>query len=137
MIKETFNKFAALMEGVNNDTVKDAFLNFQKSLEYCIEENTVMREVLRNKYKCKKLPLNDEQKKRLAVKAINLNKHILEDVVKIFQPATVLSWHRDLVGKKYDSTGTPNGAKRGPKMIPPESYSRSFETCPQKPRVGL
>ena len=57
MIKETFNKFAALMEGVNNDAVKNAFLNFQKSLEYCIEENTVMREVLRDKYKCKKLQL--------------------------------------------------------------------------------
>ena len=40
MIKETFDKFAALMEGVNNDAVKDAFLNFQKSREYCIEENT-------------------------------------------------------------------------------------------------
>lgn len=50
-----------------------------------------MREVLRDKYKCKKLPLSDEQKKRLVLKAINLNKHILEDVVKIFEPSTVLS----------------------------------------------
>jgi hypothetical protein len=47
MIKETFDKFATLMEGVNNDAVKDAFLNIQKSLEYCIEENNAMREVLR------------------------------------------------------------------------------------------
>jgi hypothetical protein len=95
-----------------------------------------MREVLRDKYKCKKLPLNDEQKKRLAVKAINLNKHILEDVVKIFQPATVLSWHRDLVGTKYDSAGTPNGAKRGPKMVPPEVIAEVLKLARRNPEWG-
>lgn len=50
---EYMEKFAALMEGVNNDPVKNAFLNFQKSLEYNIEENNVIREVLRDKYKYK------------------------------------------------------------------------------------
>jgi hypothetical protein len=39
MIKETFDKFTALIKGLNDDAVKDAFVNFQKSLEYCIEEN--------------------------------------------------------------------------------------------------
>ena len=48
MIKETFDKFAALIQGLNDDAVKDAFVNFQKSLEYCVEENSVMREVLRD-----------------------------------------------------------------------------------------
>jgi hypothetical protein len=69
MIKETFDKFAALIQGLNDDTIKDAFVNFQKSLEYCIEENNVMREVLRDKYKYKKLQLTEPQKKHLATKA--------------------------------------------------------------------
>jgi hypothetical protein len=54
MIKEIFNTFSALIHGLNDDAVKDAFLNFQKSLEYCIEGNNVMLEVLRDKYHCKK-----------------------------------------------------------------------------------
>ncbi len=136
MIKETFDKFTALIKGVNDDAVKDAFLNFQKSLEYCVEENNVMREVLRDKYKCKKLQLTDEQKKRLSVKAINLNKHILEDVIKIFQPATVLGWHKNLIGKKYDSTGSPNGAKRGPKITPPEVVIEVLKLARRNPEWG-
>ncbi len=136
MIKETFDKFAALIQGLNDDAVKDAFVNFQKSQEYCIEENTVMREVFRDKYNCKKLQLTDTQKKRLAVKAINLNKHILEDVVKIFQPDTVLGWHRDLIGKKYDSTGSPNGAKRGPRVTPPEIVAEVLRLAHRNPEWG-
>ncbi len=136
MIKETFDKFAALIKGLNDDAVKDAFLNFQKSLEYCIEENNVMREVLRDKYKCKKLQLNEEQKKRLANKAINLNKHILEDIIKIFQPETVLSWHRDLVGQKYDSSESRSEAKRGPKVTPPEVVAEVLRLARRNPDWG-
>ncbi len=136
MIKETFDKFSALIQGLNDDAVKDAFVNFQKSLEYTIEENSVMREVLRDKYNCKKIELTDEQKKRLAIKAINLNKHILEDVVNIFQPSTILGWHRDLIGKKYDSTGSPNGARRGPKITPPEVVAEVLKLARRNPEWG-
>jgi len=134
MIKETFDKFSALIRGLNDDAVKDAFLNFQKSLGYCIEENNVMREVLRDKYNCKQLQLNDEQKKRLATRAINLNKHILEDIIKIFQPETVLGWYRDLVGQKYDRTGGPNAAKRGPKMVSSEIIAEVLKLARRNPR---
>ena len=136
MIKETFDKFSALIRGLNDDAVKDAFLNFQKSLEYCIEENNVMREVLRDKYNCKQLQLSDEQKKRLATKAINLNKHILEDIIKIFQPETVVGWYRDLVGQKYDSTGGPNAAKRGPKMVSSEIIAEVLKLARRNPDWG-
>ena len=92
-----------------------------------------MREVLRDKHSCKKLRLNNAQKKRLANTAINLNKHILEDIIKIFQPKTVLSWHHDLVGKKYDSTGSPDGGKTRAENNATRGCVRSPETCPQEP----
>jgi hypothetical protein len=136
MIKETFNKFSALIHGLNNNAVKDAFLNFQKSLEYCIEENNVMREVLRDKYHCKKIPLTTLQKKRLANKTINLNKHILEDIIKIFQPKTVIGWQKDLIGKKYDSTASRDETKRGPKITPPEVVAEVLKLARRNPEWG-
>jgi len=60
----------------------------------------------------------------------------LENVVKIFQPSTVLAWHRDLVGKKYDSSGSPNGAKRGPKMVPPEVIAEVLKLVRRNPEWG-
>lgn len=50
MIKETYNKFKAIIKGVSDDTTKDLLLNLQKSLEYCMEENSVLREVLRDDF---------------------------------------------------------------------------------------
>jgi hypothetical protein len=60
------------------------------------------------------------QKKRLANKTINLNKHILEDIIKIFQPKTVIGWQRELIDKKYNSTASRGETKRGPKVTLPE-----------------
>lgn len=37
MIKETYNKFKAIIKGVSDDTTKDLLPNLQKSLEYCTE----------------------------------------------------------------------------------------------------
>ena len=80
MIKETYNKFKAIIKGVSDDATKDLLLNLQKSLEYCVEENSVLREVLRDEYHCRKVKLSAQQKKRLAQKAISLDKNTLEDV---------------------------------------------------------
>jgi hypothetical protein len=135
MIKDTFDKFTALLQGLNDDAIKDAFVNFQKSLEYCLEENNVLREVLRDKYKCKRLHLTEAQKKRLSTRAINLDKRLLKDIVKIFQPETVLGWQKDLIAQKYDSTN-PNGAKRGPKQTPPEVVSEVLRFAQRNPEWG-
>jgi hypothetical protein len=101
-------------------TQSRTLVDFQKTLEYCLEENNVLREILRDK--CKRIHLTDTKKKRLTTRNINLDKRLLKDIVKIFQPETVLGWHKDLIEKKYDSTN-PNGAKRGPKQTPPEVVS--------------
>ncbi len=134
MIKETYDKFTALINGVNDEATKDLLLNMQKSLDYCAEENKVLREVLQERYKCKHVQLSDTQKKRLSQKAITINHHILEDVVKIYQPETVLGWHRDLVGKKYDSSE--NSSKRGPKPISQEFINSILRFADRNPEWG-
>lgn len=120
MIKETFNKFKALIQGISNDETKDLLLNLEKSLEYCIEENNILREVLRDEYNCNNVKLTDKQKRRLSRKAIRLKKSILEDVAGIYKPATILGWHRDLIGQKYSSAHNQPPFKRGRKPVPKE-----------------
>ncbi len=81
-------------------------LKQQQSLDYCQEEVRILREVLRDEYDCKRLLLNDSQKRRLAVKAKPLGRHILGKITKTFQPDTLLQWYRDLAAKKYDSSSS-------------------------------
>lgn len=106
----------------------------QKTLDYCVEENNVLREVFKDKYQCKHVQLSDAQKKRLSQKAITMDHYILEDVVKIYQPETVLGWHRDLVGKKYDSSE--NSGKRGRKPISPEFVDSILRFADRNPEWG-
>ena len=136
MIKETFNKFKAIIKGVSDNEVKDLLLNLQKSLEYCIEENSVLREVLSENYSCKKIDLTDQQKKRLSQKAIHLDKHVLEDVAGIFKPETILGWYRDLIGKKYDSSKNNPQNKRGPKPILEEYVKNILSFSKRNPDWG-
>lgn len=136
MIKETYNKVKAIIKGVSDDTTKDLLLNLQKSLEYCMEENSVLREVLRDDFHCKKVKLSSQQKKRLSQKAISLDKHVLEDVAGIFKPETILGWHRDLVGQKYDSSKSSPKNKRGPKPVPQEYVDAILKFAKRNPSWG-
>jgi len=136
MIKETYNKFKAIIKGVSDDTTKDLLLNLQKSLEYCMEENSVLREVLRDDFHCKQVKLSSQQKKRLSQKAISLDKHALEDVAGIFKPETILGWHRNLVGQKYDSSKSSPENKRGPKPVPQEYVDAILKFAKRNPSWG-
>jgi transposase InsO family protein len=74
-------------------------------IEYLQEENRVLREKLGSK----RILLNDDQRRRLAVKGKILGRKALAEVGAIFSPETILAWHRRLVARKYDG-----GQKRGP-----------------------
>ena len=74
-------------------------------IEYLQEENRVLREQLGGR----RLRLNDDQRRRLAVKAKPLGRKVLGKVAGIATPDTILGWYRRLVGKKYDGS-----KKRGP-----------------------
>ena len=65
----------------------------QEIIEYLRTENQVLREKLRPKH----ILLNDDQRRRLAVKG-----KMLEEVGTLFTPDTILRWHRILIAQKWD-----------------------------------
>ena len=77
----------------------------QDALDYLQEENRVLREQLGGK----RLRLSDDQRLRLAVRAKKLGWRLLQELTTIVTPATLLTWHRRLIARKYDGS-----KRRGP-----------------------
>jgi putative transposase len=81
----------------------------QQMIEYLRTEN----EVLKEKLGTKRILLNDDQRRRLAVKGKTLGRKTLAEIGTLFTPDTILRWHRLLVARKWDysknrkSTGRP------------------------------
>src|ERR1700722_10086638 len=67
-------------------------------IDYLREENRVLREQLGGR----RLRLNDDQRRRLAVKARGLGRKVLAEVAILVTPETLLAWHRTLIAQKYD-----------------------------------
>jgi putative transposase len=76
-------------------------------IDYLREENRVLREQLG----AGRLRLNDDQRRRLAVRAKGLGGKLLAELATIVTPETLLAWHRKLVAQKYDGSG-PRGPGR-------------------------
>src|SRR6266536_586324 len=74
-------------------------------IDYLREENRVLREQLSGR----RVRFNDDQRRRLAVRAKGLGRKLLMEVATIVSPETLLAWHRKLIANKYDGT-----AQRGP-----------------------
>jgi transposase InsO family protein len=133
--KDFLKKFDAVIQGTADSATRDLLENLQKSLAYCLEENSVLREVLHDRYDCKTLRLSTDQKKRLACKAIHMSKPLLDDLARIFRPDTVLGWYRDLIGKKYDRHGG-KGKKPGPPLSPQEYCETILRIARSNPEWG-
>jgi len=69
----------------------------QDVIEYLIEENHVLREQLKGQ----RLPLTDDQRRRLAAKGHRLGRGLLGRVATIVTPDTILRWHRRLIAEKW------------------------------------
>jgi len=74
-------------------------------IDYLQEENRLLREQLEGK----RLRFNDDQRRRLAVRAKKLGRRMLHDLTTVVTPATLLAWHRRLIARKYDGS-----RQRGP-----------------------
>ena len=85
----------------------------QDVINYLKEENKILREKLGTK----RILLNDHQKMRLAHLAKRLGRKVLEEACCAFSPDTLLKWHRYLISRKYDGSGS---RKPGRKRITPE-----------------
>ena len=70
----------------------------QEAIEYLKAENRVLREKLGKK----RILLNDEQRKRLAIKGKILGSKRLKEIGSLFTPDTILRWHRRLIAEKWD-----------------------------------
>jgi putative transposase len=53
----------------------------------------------------KRILLDDDQRRRLAVKGKILGRKMLQEVVTIVTPDTILRWHRELVAAKWNYSG--------------------------------
>ncbi len=69
-------------------------------IDYLKEENRVLREL----HGTRRLGLNDDQRRRLAVKGKTLGRRLLTEIGTIVRPDTILRWHRRLIAMKYDGT---------------------------------
>ena len=84
----------------------------QEFIEYLLTENAVLKEKLGKK----RILLNDDQRRRLAVKGKILGRKRLQEFGTLFTPDTILRWHRMLIARKWD-------------------YSNRKEKKPGRPRI--
>jgi transposase InsO family protein len=77
----------------------------QAMIEYLREENRVLREKLGKK----RILLNDDQRRRLAIRGKVLGRKLLSGIACLFTPETILAWHSKLIAHKYDGS-----RRRGP-----------------------
>ena len=89
-------------------TMLAGWVNRQQTevIEYLLE-NKILREKIGNK----RILLNINQKRRLAVLGKKLGRKLLGQVCCAFSPDTILRWNRELVTRKYD--GSKNRSKYG------------------------
>src|SRR5713101_4855084 len=78
-------------------------------IDYLQEENRVLREQLGPR----RLRFTDDQRVRLAAKARKLSRRVLQDIVPVVTPDTLLAWHRHVITRKYDGH-----QRRGPGRAP-------------------
>ena len=80
----------------------------QDAIAYLRTENRVLREKLGKK----RILLNDDQRRRLAVKGKILGRKMLEELAGIVTPDTILRWHRELVARHWDYSGRRRAGRR-------------------------
>lgn len=62
----------------------------------------IENQVLKDRLGKKRILLNDDQRRKLAVSGKVLGRKLLEEFGTLFTPDTILRWHRQLVAKKWD-----------------------------------
>ena len=120
--------------------------SMRQKLEFVLEENRVYRALLDRH--SPNWRLDDTERKSLAKKGKVLGK-LLEDVITIVKPGTLLRWYRRLVAKKWDFSRRRTGTVGRPPVdseleklviqIAKENLSwgaiRQSKTLPQTPRI--
>ena len=74
----------------------------QQVVEYLLEENRALRQQMGSR----RMRFNDDQRRRLAVRAKKLGRRVLKELATIVTPETLLAWHRKLIAEKYDGSAS-------------------------------
>ncbi len=82
----------------------------QEIIEYLRTENQVLKE----SHGRKRVRLNDDQRRRLAMKGKILGRRVLGEIGTIVTPDTIMRWHRKLVAQKWDFSHRRKHAGRPP-----------------------
>jgi putative transposase len=91
----------------------------QAAVEYLLAENRVLREKLCTK----RILLNNDQRRRLAIKGRILGRKMLEQLSTLVTPETILRWHRELVARHWNystcrkTTGRPRVSQELVKLV--------------------
>ncbi|MHC4759085.1 MAG: integrase core domain-containing protein [Planctomycetota bacterium] len=76
----------------------------EEVIAYLKAENSILREELLKARGGKRILLNDNQRRRLAILGKKLGRKLLGEVCCAFSPDTLLRWHRKFVAMKYDGS---------------------------------
>ena len=75
-----------------------------RRLDYLQEQNRIFKATVQTATGKARIPLSDEQRRRLATKGKALTPAEREECCQIVRPSTILAWFRQLVSRKYDSS---------------------------------
>jgi len=81
----------------------------QRVVECLKAENQVLREQLGPK----RIRLNDDQRRRLAVVGRAIGRKALSEICSIVTRDTMLRWHRKLIAQKHDGSGSRRAGRPG------------------------
>ena len=102
----------------------------QQVIEYLRAENEVLKEAFGKT----RILLDDNQRRRLAVKGKVLGRKVLEEIGSIFTPDTILRWHRELIARKWDYSD--KRGSMGRPATPPEIADLILQFARENPRWG-
>jgi transposase len=87
----------------------------QKALDYKATEVVILKEILREVTKKKRIDFTEEQRARLALLGKALSAKERREHCEIAAPKTILDWFRRIYSAKYDSSKSPRRKGRPPK----------------------
>src|SRR5262249_1115363 len=102
----------------------------QQIIEYLRTENQILREKLNKR----RILLDDDQRRRLAIKAKVLGHKLLGQMGTLFTPDTILRWHRQLVAEKWDYSKRRKNIGRPP--VSEEVRDLVLRLAQENPRWG-
>ncbi len=104
MFRKTLAYFRQVLRSVQSGSSEAA-------VAYLKEENRILRELLLTRYGCKRLPLTDSHRRRLAALAKPLGTDLLAKTTQLFSPDTLLKWYRRLIAARYDGSANRHGGR--------------------------